>query len=414
MFHYLAFSLFSLQVTGVVGRAEIISALLFFLSLLSYMRHHYLKFVVFTVGALLSKEQGITVLAVCLIYEFGLFIQKRSLIKFLIQSALLVLFTLCLLALRIVIMGGKDSLPVFTKFDNPAAFSPSPTRQLTFNYLLPLNALLLIFPQNLCCDWTMKSISLISSVNDPRNIGTVIFYLFLLSLLWQAWKTLGRGSNSLLVILSMIICPFLPATNLFFTVGFVIAERALYIPSAGFFLLVAIGHESICQKYQVKFRRTMNIIFCVAVCFFALKTQSRNADWQNELILFTSGISVNPQNAKLYNNIGHYYEKQKNFTAAIEYFNKASQHQSDDLGSLINIARTLINIGRSDEAEKLLWKLKPKVKTSVINKRIIPSYLNLWINLGNIISKNESRLNEAELVRNSLTSASRQIFSYLD
>lgn len=41
--------------------------------------------------------------------------------------------------------------------------------------------------------------------------------------------------------LAMGIVPFLPATNIFFRVGFVIAERVLYIPAAGFCILVVTG-----------------------------------------------------------------------------------------------------------------------------------------------------------------------------
>ncbi|GFX53341.1 transmembrane and TPR repeat-containing protein CG4050 [Trichonephila clavipes] len=41
--------------------------------------------------------------------------------------------------------------------------------------------------------------------------------------------------------LSMCVFPFLPASNLFFPVGFVVAERVLYAPSMGFCLLVAHG-----------------------------------------------------------------------------------------------------------------------------------------------------------------------------
>ena len=52
--------------------------------------------------------------------------------------------------------------------------------------------------------------------------------------------------------LSLLILPFLPATNIFFHVGFVLAERVLYLPSMGFCLLVAIGiiliSRSICLK----------------------------------------------------------------------------------------------------------------------------------------------------------------------
>lgn len=39
----------------------------------------------------------------------------------------------------------------------------------------------------------------------------------------------------------LMILPFIPASNLFFIVGFVIAERTLLLPSAGFCFLVVIG-----------------------------------------------------------------------------------------------------------------------------------------------------------------------------
>jgi len=43
--------------------------------------------------------------------------------------------------------------------------------------------------------------------------------------------------------LSLLVFPFIPASNLFFPVGFVVAERVLYAPSMGFCLLVAIGFQ---------------------------------------------------------------------------------------------------------------------------------------------------------------------------
>lgn len=39
----------------------------------------------------------------------------------------------------------------------------------------------------------------------------------------------------------LLVLPFLPATNLLFYVGFVVAERCLYIPSMGFCLLIAVA-----------------------------------------------------------------------------------------------------------------------------------------------------------------------------
>jgi hypothetical protein len=54
--------------------------------------------------------------------------------------------------------------------------APTPSRQLTYNYLLPVNAWLLLCPSRLCCDWTMGTIPLVADVLDPRNLATFTFY----------------------------------------------------------------------------------------------------------------------------------------------------------------------------------------------------------------------------------------------
>ena len=43
--------------------------------------------------------------------------------------------------------------------------------------------------------------------------------------------------------------PFLPTSNLLVTVGFVVAERNLYLPSAGFCLLVALGRDRLRRRW---------------------------------------------------------------------------------------------------------------------------------------------------------------------
>ena len=65
----------------------------------------------------------------------------------------LTIITLSLLIGRVYVMGSQ--LPVFTRFDNPASAAETPVRQLTFSYLIYLNLWLLLFPCDLCCDWTM-------------------------------------------------------------------------------------------------------------------------------------------------------------------------------------------------------------------------------------------------------------------
>ena len=52
--------------------------------------------------------------------------------------------------------------------------------------------------------------------------------------------------------IALTVVPFLPAMNIFFRVGFVIAERNLYLPSIGFAMLVAMGMLLLCSHDLVK------------------------------------------------------------------------------------------------------------------------------------------------------------------
>ena len=55
----------------------------------------------------------------------------------------------------------------------------------------------------------------------------------------------------------MMVLPFIPASNLFFRVGFVVAERVLYLPSSGYIiLLVLVGSEGKYLQYK-SFQHTL-------------------------------------------------------------------------------------------------------------------------------------------------------------
>lgn len=101
--------------------------------------------------------------------------------------------------------------------------------------------------------------------------------------------------------LAILILPFLPASNIFFNVGFVLAERILYIPSAGYCLLLAIG----LQKFSARFSLSQASLLAYAILILLLFTRSwmRSNQWRNEELLFQSALNVCPLNAKVHYNI---------------------------------------------------------------------------------------------------------------
>lgn len=66
---------------------------------------------------------------------------------------------------------------------------------------------------------------------------------------------------------SIAILAFLPASNFFLTVGFVLAERVLYLPSVGFCILVAIVYDKL--KTQIS-DHSKNEMVRFAACIILL------------------------------------------------------------------------------------------------------------------------------------------------
>ncbi|XP_066245654.1 protein O-mannosyl-transferase Tmtc3-like isoform X1 [Euwallacea similis] len=416
-------------VTGVVGRAETLSSVFFLAAFLFYSKatknkkctewKHLTLSVVSIATAMLCKEQGITVAGVCATYELFV-IQKIKLedMRQFLKSAmtakssyhlpksnaatkrllLLFLTTLLLLLGRLQIMGSQ--LPVFTRFDNPASVAPSPSRQLTYHYLISVNLWLLLFPCSLCCDWTMGTIPIVDSLLDPRNLSTLASYMFLLLMIGTAFVTENRHQSVVLLMsTSLLVLPFIPASNLFFPVGFVVAERVLYMPSMGFCMLIGYGWQILRCKVGKKLAWSLA---CLLIVSHGAKTYLRNWDWENEYTIFMSGLRVNQRNAKLFNNVGHALESQGKFLEALQFFKTAVSVQEDDVGAYINVGRTYNHLKMYKEAEEAYLKAKsllPKAKPGEsYQARIAPNHLNVFLNLANLISKNHTRLEEADML----------------
>lgn len=61
-------------------------------------------------------------------------------------------------------------------------------------------------------------------------------------------NNLNQFHRDTLIAITIMIFPFLPASGII-RLGFVVAERILYIPSIGYCLLVCMGFNQIHKKY---------------------------------------------------------------------------------------------------------------------------------------------------------------------
>lgn len=124
--------------------------------------------------------------------------------------------------------------------------------------------------------------------------------------------------------LTMLICPFLPASNIFFNVGFVLAERVLYIPSAGYCLLVIIGLQKLSARFSLP--KTLLLAYVILIILLFVRSWIRSNQWRNERLLFQSALDVCPLNAKVHYNIAKNAADAGNIDLAKLEYQKALQY----------------------------------------------------------------------------------------
>uniref|UniRef100_A0A7N8X8Z6 dolichyl-phosphate-mannose--protein mannosyltransferase n=1 Tax=Mastacembelus armatus TaxID=205130 RepID=A0A7N8X8Z6_9TELE len=397
------------SVAGIVGRADLLCALFFQLSFLTYWTdgndrfsvHWVMVSLLLCAAAMLCKEQGITVLGINAAFDVLLIcnvnvyeLSQRLLLRknpldllrrgLLTRLTLMGLGGLSMLYARWRIMGTGP--PAFTEVDNPASFAENIfLRVMNYNYYYCLNAWLLLCPWWLCFDWSMGCVPLIKSATDWRMVWLLLIWCVLIGLISQALCSQDSQRRRTLTLgLVLLVVPFLPASNIFFRVGFVIAERVLYLSSAGYCLLLAYSLGHCCCRWA-KYRKLLCVLVLALLCVYVARCALRSYQWRSERSLFTSALSVCPLNAKVHYNVGKNLADRGNSTAAIQYYREAVRlhptyvHAMNNLGNILKERNELV------EAEQLLSKAVA----------IQPDFAAAWMNLG-IVQNSLQKFEEAE------------------
>ncbi|KAF7656930.1 hypothetical protein LDENG_00034290 [Lucifuga dentata] len=406
------------SVAGVVGRADLLCALFFQLSFLTYCKAFHrgssrhesfsVQWVVVSLllcaAAMLCKEQGITVLGVNAafdvllicnvnVYELSqrLLHRKKPLdvnellcTGLLSRLALMALGGLSMLYARWQIMGTGP--PAFTEVDNPASFAENVfLRIVNYNYYYSLNAWLLLCPWWLCFDWSMGCVPLIKSATDWRMVWLLLLWCVLIGLINQALCSQDSQRRRTLTLgLVLLVVPFLPACNVFFRVGFVIAERVLYLSSAGYCLLLAFSLGQCCCRWT-KYRKLLCVSVLAVLCVYIARCALRSHQWRSEQNLFSSALSVCPLNAKVHYNVGKNLADGGNSSAAIKYYREAVRLHPTYIHAMNNLGNILKEQNELLEAEQLLSKAVS----------IQPDFAAAWMNLG-IVQNSLQKFEEAE------------------
>ena len=132
----------------------------------------------------------------------------------------------------------------------------------------------------------------------------------------------------------------MPASNLFFYVGFTVAERVTYTPSFGFCMLLGLAAAYLHDR---KSWQVASATVAVATAAYVVITVQRDSEWGNEKVLWEGAVKTCPNNFVSHVLLGNIYEAEGNETAALASFRESLVHNSAYMIAHLNVGRILRN-----------------------------------------------------------------------
>jgi tetratricopeptide (TPR) repeat protein len=153
-------------------------------------------------------------------------------------------------------------------------------------YVLWRYLLLMLVPYPLSADYSFDSIPVLSAFS-LRNVSSG---LILAAGAWGLWRW-SRRQAGVAFAAGFFALTFLPVSNFLIPVGAIMAERFVYMPSAGFCLLLAAALSKI-------ERRVALTLLTALLATYAGFSIARNRDWKNDAAIFTRILETSPRSVR--------------------------------------------------------------------------------------------------------------------
>ena len=269
--------------------------------------------------ALFSKQVAIVLPLYLIAYEY-LFVPKeqrvltRNRILLLNGTLLSGIIFITFVLLVVDLENLKDSLNFKGYRGEPTLFSVGITSARVFWRYVEL----LVWPTTVC---PHHVVDLSRSVLEPTTLVSWVGLLALVVMVFLVaprWPLLAFGFFWFLI-------SYLPISNLIPT-SFMLADRYMYIPSAGFCILLASFGETLYQKLRLGFPRyavpVIAVLGSLVIAGYSLKTVSYNSHWKNEgrIWQYALGCTSSPW---VNTNLGNHYYRAGEYTKAIRELSTA-------------------------------------------------------------------------------------------
>ena len=198
----------------------------------------------------------------------------------------------------------------------------------------------------------------ISPVTIAAGAGTAL--LFGVALWLRRLAPLAGIAIIWLLVTLLPVSGLIPSNTL-------IAERYLFLPLAGFTLLVASGWRWMYERDSLTMRRFGFVLLVFLLAVYGGLTVKRNPDWHDNLTLLLANARDLPGKPGVYYQVGAEYFAQGNVGAALEFLAKAK-----DLNDFYGIhyavyaAITAYEAGNLEQAKAVLDEIRHPFKLQVV------------------------------------------------
>ncbi len=332
-------------VASIAGRAEVLAGLLVMLALSALVRAERnaswlpVSLVAFALGTL-SKESAFTTipLAALVLVWTGPPSAGRLVRRLLPYVAV----GCACLALRRAMVGSFGLLDPPPFIDNPLAHVGVGSRIATavvvlFEYLSVLAA-----PIRLSADESFNQVPVVASVTDARLFAAVgVFVIVGAALVRARRRHPVPGLGMLFFLAAMTV-----TANVLFPIGTIKAERLLYLPSFG--PCLAVGW--LARRWSGRrFGQRMAVVG-LGLTLLAGRTWIRNADWQDDYVLFTRTAETSPESARAQANAAAIYGQVGRLDLADQHFRAAYAIAPQFAPAAMGLAMVADARGQRDDA----------------------------------------------------------------
>jgi tetratricopeptide (TPR) repeat protein len=351
--------------------------------------------------AAMAKENALALLPVLILADLlypragctGLATLGRRVVRYGALAGASVIFVL----VRATIIGPDP--PGIERLDNPLVALPAGESLMTAIKVVGLYTWRLLFPLTLAADYSYQQIAPVTSLADPGFLAGLAVLIAVPALAW--W---GRSrAPALALAVGFMALTFAMVSNLVFPIGTIMAERLLYLPSAGFCLLLALVLTRVAElgarlarapaasstgkarvagggrRWERRSRRGPPVPFRLAslvgivLVLYGARTWARNEVWRTPEIFFTAMVRDAPRSARSHRELGNVLAASGRFDDARRAFERSLAIKPGDPATLYNLGNAHLRAGEIDAAIEAYGRALA----------VKPDFADAMVNLGN-------------------------------